>query len=71
VLDRVTLDQWRRGRLVGTPEQIREQAATWGDLGVETIIVGAGAVPFHVGSQDDIDLLAHALGAPDRAAVAK
>ena len=49
VLDRVTLEQWRRGRLVGTLEQIQEQAATWGDLGVETLILGVGAVPFHVG----------------------
>jgi len=71
VLDRVTLEQWRRGRLVGTPEQIREQTATWADLGVETIIVGAGAVPFHVGSPDDVELLAHALGATEPTAVAK
>jgi hypothetical protein len=57
--------------LVGTPEQIREQAAGWADLGVETLIVGAGAIPFHVGARDDIDLLAHALGASERASVAK
>ena len=45
--------------------------ATWADLGVETIIVGAGAVPFHVGSPDDVELLAHALGATEPTAVAK
>jgi probable F420-dependent oxidoreductase len=71
VLDRVSLDQWRRGRLVGTPEQIREQVGTWADLGVETLIIGAGAVPFHVGSPDDIDLLAQAVGATERATVAR
>jgi alkanesulfonate monooxygenase SsuD/methylene tetrahydromethanopterin reductase-like flavin-dependent oxidoreductase (luciferase family) len=61
VLDRVTLDEWRVGRLVGTVEQVREQAAAWGDLGVETIIVGPGSVPFHVGSLDDVDALAETL----------
>jgi probable F420-dependent oxidoreductase len=61
VLDHVTLDEWRRGRLVGTVEQVREQVAGWADLGVETIIVGAGAVPFQVGSLDDVEALAEAL----------
>ena len=31
VLDGVTLDQWRVGRLVGTVEQVREQAAGWAE----------------------------------------
>jgi alkanesulfonate monooxygenase SsuD/methylene tetrahydromethanopterin reductase-like flavin-dependent oxidoreductase (luciferase family) len=62
VLDAMTLDEWRVGRLVGTIDQVREQAASWADLGVETLILGVGAVPFHVGSRDDIDLLAEALG---------
>ncbi len=61
VLDTTTFDEWRVGRLVGTVEQVREQAATWAGLGVETLILGAGAVPFHVGSADDVDLLAEAL----------
>jgi len=44
---------------------VREQRAEWEALGVETIIVGAGAVPFHVGSVDDVELLAAALVEPD------
>ena len=66
VLDHVGLDEWRVGRLVGTVEQIREQVATWGELGVETLIIGAGAVPFHLGALDDVELLAHAVGAAGR-----
>ncbi len=62
VLDHVGLDEWRIGRLVGTVEQIREQVATWGDLAVETLIIGAGTVPFHLGAIEDVELLAHALG---------
>jgi len=61
VLDGVTLAQWRRGRLVGTPEQIREQVAGWDELGVDTVILGVGAVPFAVTTTDDVELLAHAL----------
>ena len=44
----MTLDEWRVGRLVGTVEQVREQAAAWAGLGVETLILGVGAVPFAV-----------------------
>lgn len=61
VLDGVTLDEWRVGRLVGTAEQVREQAEEWGSLGVETLILGPGAVPFHVGSIDDVEALAEVL----------
>ena len=61
VLDGVTLDDWRVGRLVGTVEQVREQQAGWADLGVETLIVGPGAVPFQVVALDDVELLAAAL----------
>jgi probable F420-dependent oxidoreductase len=67
VLDRTTLDEWRVGRLVGTVEQVQEQAAGWAGLGVETLILGAGAVPFHLGAPDDVELLAAALGVTDRA----
>jgi alkanesulfonate monooxygenase SsuD/methylene tetrahydromethanopterin reductase-like flavin-dependent oxidoreductase (luciferase family) len=69
VLDTVTLDDWRVGRLVGTVEQVREQAASWAELGVETLIVGPGAVPFQVVSLDDVEALAEALS-PLRAAAA-
>jgi len=58
VLDGMDLDRWREGRLVGTPEQIREQLAGWGELGVETVILGVGAVPFQIGHLDDVEALA-------------
>jgi alkanesulfonate monooxygenase SsuD/methylene tetrahydromethanopterin reductase-like flavin-dependent oxidoreductase (luciferase family) len=61
VLDGMTLSQWREGRLVGTPEQIREQLETWSSLGVETVICGMGSVPFHVGSLNDVELMAETL----------
>ena len=30
----------------------------WAALGVETLICGLGSVPFHVGSLDDVELVA-------------
>jgi alkanesulfonate monooxygenase SsuD/methylene tetrahydromethanopterin reductase-like flavin-dependent oxidoreductase (luciferase family) len=61
VLDGVTLAEWRKGRLVGTVEEVQEQVAIWTSLGVETLIVGLGAVPFAVTDVEDLELLAHAV----------
>jgi alkanesulfonate monooxygenase SsuD/methylene tetrahydromethanopterin reductase-like flavin-dependent oxidoreductase (luciferase family) len=61
VLDGVTLEEWRKGHLVGTVEALREQAAVWEGLGVEELILGVGAVPFAVTAPDDVELLAAAL----------
>lgn len=57
----VDLDAFRTGRLVGTVDQVREQAAAWEALGVDTLVLGVGAVPFHVTGVDDVEMLAHAL----------
>ena len=56
-----TLDDWRSGRLVGTVDELRAQRDEWEALGVETLIVGAGPLPFSVTTLDDVELLAHAL----------
>ncbi len=39
---------------------MREQVAAWEALGVETLILGVGAVPFQAGALDDVELLAEA-----------
>ncbi len=66
VLDRISLDEWRQGRLVGTVDEVREQVAAWGELGVDELILNTGPAPFVVGSPDDMALAAQAcsLGAP-------
>jgi alkanesulfonate monooxygenase SsuD/methylene tetrahydromethanopterin reductase-like flavin-dependent oxidoreductase (luciferase family) len=61
MLDGVSLDQWREGRLVGTVAEVAEQVAVWEGLGVETLIVSAGPLPFSVFSLDDLDPLAAGL----------
>lgn len=67
VLDGTSLEEYRQGRLVGTVEQVREQVAGWEALGVATLIVNLGAVPFSVTTTDDIEVVASATkyrGAP-------
>jgi alkanesulfonate monooxygenase SsuD/methylene tetrahydromethanopterin reductase-like flavin-dependent oxidoreductase (luciferase family) len=60
VLDTTSLADWREGHLVGTIDQVTEQVAGWADLGVETLILGVGAVPFAVTAVEDVELLAEA-----------
>ncbi len=55
-----TLEEWRQGRLVGTVEEVREQLGGWEALGVDTIIVGPGPLPFSVTGRDDVAMLAEA-----------
>jgi alkanesulfonate monooxygenase SsuD/methylene tetrahydromethanopterin reductase-like flavin-dependent oxidoreductase (luciferase family) len=62
VLDGVDLATFRAGRLVGTVDEVRAQVRVWEDLGVDTLILGVGAVPFQVSAPDDVELLLHALG---------
>jgi alkanesulfonate monooxygenase SsuD/methylene tetrahydromethanopterin reductase-like flavin-dependent oxidoreductase (luciferase family) len=60
VLDGVELADFRIGRLVGTIDEVREQIGAWEELGVDTLILGAGAVPFQISTPDDVELLLEA-----------
>jgi alkanesulfonate monooxygenase SsuD/methylene tetrahydromethanopterin reductase-like flavin-dependent oxidoreductase (luciferase family) len=60
VLDGVDLATFRAGRLVGTVDEVRAQVRVWEDLGVDTLILGVGAVPFQVSAPDDVELLLYA-----------
>jgi alkanesulfonate monooxygenase SsuD/methylene tetrahydromethanopterin reductase-like flavin-dependent oxidoreductase (luciferase family) len=57
VLDGVDLATFRTGRLVGTVDEVREQVRGWEAQGVDTLILGVGAVPFQVSAPDDVELL--------------
>ena len=63
MLDDVPLEQWRMGRLVGTPEQLGDQVAGWAALGVAELIACVGPLPFSVSDPDDRELLAQSLKA--------
>jgi probable F420-dependent oxidoreductase len=60
VLDGTTLDEWRRGRLVGTVDDVTEQPAGWEALGVGSLVVSLAAVPFSIVDDDAVDLVAAA-----------
>jgi len=60
VLDGVSLEEWRAGRLVGTVDEVAEQLARWHDLGVSSLVVSLAAVPFSIVDDDAVDLVAAA-----------
>ena len=60
VLDGVPLTEWRTGRLVGTTDQVADQVREWESLGVSSLVLTAGAVPFALAAADDVELLADA-----------
>src|SRR5439155_23308581 len=57
VLDGVDLAEFRVGKLVGTVDEVRAQVEEWEALGVESLVVGAGVVPFQVTGVDDVAML--------------
>jgi len=61
MLDGVDLAVGRADRLVGTVDEVREQVAIWRTLGVTSLVVNVGALPFSVTDLDDLDLVASAL----------
>jgi hypothetical protein len=66
VLDGISLADWREGRLVGTVDEVRAQIGRWEDLGVSSLIVSLGSVPFSFASDDDIELVAAACSLDER-----
>lgn len=60
VLAGVSLDQWRRGGLVGTVGEVRQQLAEWTAVGVSDVVVSLGAAPFSVSTPDDSEMVAAA-----------
>lgn len=61
MLDDVSLDDWRAGRLVGTVDEVADQVAQWRDLGVEQLILCVGPLPFSLTSTDDLDVAVEAV----------
>ena len=60
-LNGVTLRDWARSRLVGTPQEIGSQLDDWRRLGVEQIILGCGA-PFAVWEDEQWNLASEFVG---------
>ena len=60
LVDGMSLDDWRKGRLVGTVDDVGEELAAWHALGVDSLIVSIAATPFSLVSADDLDVVAEA-----------
>ena len=41
-------------------DTVRAQVAEWEAIGIDTLVLGVGAVPFHVTSLDDVEMLGRA-----------
>lgn len=61
ILEGQDLATWRSDRLVGSVEDVREQVGRWRAIGVRSLVVNLGALPFSVVDPDDLDLVASAL----------
>ncbi|HEV8571903.1 MAG TPA: LLM class flavin-dependent oxidoreductase [Actinomycetota bacterium] len=57
-LDGEPLEEWRRDKLVGTPEQVLERLASFAELGVEEVICSLASVPFGLYEESALDVLA-------------
>lgn len=55
------LEDYARGALVGTPEQVAEQVAAFEALGVEEIILSPASLPFAVAEDSELDVIADVL----------
>jgi alkanesulfonate monooxygenase SsuD/methylene tetrahydromethanopterin reductase-like flavin-dependent oxidoreductase (luciferase family) len=60
-LGRQSLEEYSRGALVGTPEQVLETAARFQELGVEEIVVSPAPVPFAIPDPSMLDVLSEAV----------
>lgn len=56
----VGLDDWRRGGLVGTVDEVREQLGEWAAVGVSTVVVTPAAMPFTAAAEGDSETVAAA-----------
>ncbi|MCA1830513.1 MAG: LLM class flavin-dependent oxidoreductase [Actinobacteria bacterium] len=61
LLDNVSLEEFARGALVGTPERCAEQIREFDALGVSSVILAFGPVPFAVADDEQLDIAAEQL----------
>ena len=54
------LEEYRRGRLVGTVEQVAEQVTAWRESGVAMLILDLAALALTETTDDDVDLVVSA-----------
>lgn len=65
MLDGVSLDDWRKGRMVGTVDEVRQRLREFAALGVDQFVACVGPLPFSVSHPGDVALAAEALSGID------
>jgi probable F420-dependent oxidoreductase len=60
-IDAVSLSEWTRGGLVGTPPEVLETVAQFAALGVEEIVLSAGPLPFSLYDRSAIEVFAESV----------
>jgi alkanesulfonate monooxygenase SsuD/methylene tetrahydromethanopterin reductase-like flavin-dependent oxidoreductase (luciferase family) len=63
-LDGVTLQDWARDTLTGTPQRCLERLEAFATLGVEEMILSPASLPFAVFDWSELELVAEALVPP-------
>ena len=61
VLEGLSLEEWGRDKLVGTPGEVVDRLGAFAALGVEEVIVSPSSVPFGLYDQSQLDVLAEAV----------
>lgn len=57
-LNSVSLDTWRKGTLVGTPDECAQTIKEFEAFGVETVVCAPASLPFSVYDDEQLDLIA-------------
>jgi probable F420-dependent oxidoreductase len=50
----VSWDEFRKGNLVGTPDEVAQKLGSLAELGVEEVIFSLGSIPFQLGDEEDV-----------------
>ncbi|MGI8408096.1 MAG: hypothetical protein ACR2L3_06265, partial [Actinomycetota bacterium] len=54
---RVSFEEFKRTRFAGTVSEVTDRLGELKDLGVEEVIFTLGALPFQLGSLDDVEIV--------------
>jgi probable F420-dependent oxidoreductase len=50
----VSWDEFRKGNLVGTPDEVAQKLEALAELGVEEVVFTLGCIPFQLGDEEDV-----------------
>ena len=57
VMAEVSFEEFRRGGLIGTAEEVIDRIGRLTEIGVEEIVIAIGALPFQIADEEDVELV--------------